>query len=123
MPSKSLIIIGAGPGGYVAALEAAGRGFAVTLVERAELGGTCLNRGCIPSKYLLARAKQVQDALKLSEAGISMRLESIDMGRLLSRKDDLLTQLRQREDQALKAAQVKRVQGHGRFLSAHQIQV
>ena len=56
MPPKSLIVIGAGPGGYAAALEAAQRGLPVTLIDAQEMGGTCLNRGCIPSKFLLAQA-------------------------------------------------------------------
>ena len=56
MPIK-LTIIGAGPGGYVAAIRAAQKGAQVTVVEDTEVGGTCLNRGCIPTKTLIASAK------------------------------------------------------------------
>jgi len=123
MIPKSLIVIGAGPGGYVAALEAASRGLAVTLIEKAELGGTCMNRGCIPSKYLLAKSKQVVDALKLADSGITLRLEPIDMTQLWAHKDEILRTLRQREEQALKAARVKIIQGQARFISPHQMEV
>ncbi len=123
MNPKSLIVIGSGPGGYVAALEAASRGIAVTLVERAEIGGTCLNRGCIPSKYLLAKAKRVQDALRLTDSGITMRLDRIEMRQLMGHKDELLSTLRQREEQALKAAKVRCIIGHAKFVSLTQLEV
>src|ERR1035437_9027290 len=116
MPPKSLIVIGAGPGGYVAALDAAARGISVTLIEKDALGGTCLNRGCIPSKYLLAKSKQMQDALRLADSGITLRLDKIDMDRLWAPKDDILATLRQREEQALKTARVRHIHGQAPFV-------
>ena len=90
MNSSSLIVIGAGPGGYAAALEAAERGFSVTLVEREDTGGTCLNRGCIPSKYFLSRGKEKP-------------IEPQALAALLAKKETILATLRQRMDQAAKS--------------------
>ena len=124
MSIKTLIVVGSGPGrDTCAALEAAQRGLSVTLIERAEIGGTCLNRGCIPSKYLLAKSKQLQDAAHLADSGITMRLEKIDMAQLFGHKDELLDTLRRREEQALKAAKIRRLNGQGRFLSPHKMEV
>jgi dihydrolipoamide dehydrogenase len=123
MPAKSLIIIGGGPGGYAAALEAARRKMTVTLVERQDLGGTCLNRGCIPTKFLLTKAKQCVDALRLADSGIQFRLEKISMRPLLDQKDAVVKTLRQRIEQALKSASVERIVGNARLLSPHQVEI
>ena len=123
MPIQSLLIIGGGPGGYAAALEAAQRKIAVTLVDSHEIGGTCLNRGCIPSKFFLSKAKQVADAQHLSASGIELHLEKVRMGTLVNQKNDILTTLRQRMEQACKAGSIKRVTGKAHFLSPKEIEV
>jgi len=110
MPSPTVIIIGAGPGGYAAALAVAQRGFSVTLVERDATGGTCLNRGCIPSKFFLSRGKE--------SAGAAQPLAE-----LAAKKDAILTTLRQRMDQAAKSAKIQRVAGTARFTGPHTIEV
>ena len=74
MSSKSLIIIGGGPGGYAAALDAASRKLRVTLIDQQDIGGACLNRGCIPSKFFLSKSKRLADALHLGDAGIQVRV-------------------------------------------------
>src|SRR5882672_1416120 len=116
MTSKSLIIIGGGPGGYAAALEAARRKMRVTLIEQQETGGTCLNRGCIPSKFFLSKAKQFADALRLADAGIQVRLEKIRMRPLVDQKQTVISTLRQRMEHALKNAGVEYLTGEARFL-------
>ncbi|WP_320171880.1 dihydrolipoyl dehydrogenase [Maridesulfovibrio sp.] len=68
---SSITIIGAGPGGYIAAFEAARRGASVTLVEKSEMGGTCLNQGCVPTKTIKASAEAMETAGRLSEFGIT----------------------------------------------------
>jgi dihydrolipoamide dehydrogenase len=118
-----LIIIGGGPGGYAAALEAARRKLRVTLVEKRDVGGTCLNRGCIPSKFLLSKSKQLADALHLADSGIQVRLEQIRMRALLDQKTAVVSTLRQRMEQALKTAAVERLTGEARFLSPNEIEV
>ena len=78
-----IVIIGAGPGGYSTALRAAQLGKTVALVERDDtLGGTCLNRGCIPSKALLTAAHSVENVRQAERMGINVALQSIDFGRL-----------------------------------------
>lgn len=109
MPPKSIIVIGAGPGGYAAALEAAQAGISVTLVDAMEIGGTCLNRGCIPSKFLLARAKEAA--------------EHVPMTQLVAGKDALLATLRQRQEQAAKTSSIKRITGKAHLVSDRQVEV
>ena len=78
-----IVIIGAGPGGYSTALRAAQLGKTVAMVERDNtLGGTCLNRGCIPSKALLTAAHSVENVRQAERMGINAALQSIDFGRL-----------------------------------------
>ena len=78
--STQLLVLGAGPGGYTAAFRAADLGLKVTLIERwAELGGVCLNVGCIPSKALLHAAKVIEDAQEMGERGISFGEPEIDL--------------------------------------------
>ena len=78
-----IVIIGAGPGGYSTALRAAQLGKTVALVERDDtLGGTCLNRGCIPSKALLTAAHSVENVRRAERMGVNVALQSIDFGRL-----------------------------------------
>ena len=95
MDSFDLIIIGAGPGGYVCAFRAAQLGLKVALVEkRATLGGTCLNVGCIPSKALLHSSEQYAFAKNhAADHGIKIGSVEVDLPTLLKRKDDVVTKL------------------------------
>lgn len=74
-----VLVIGAGPGGYVAAIRAAQLGKKVAIVDKAEVGGVCLNRGCIPSKSLISAAKQYEQAKEGSSIGINVEGVSVDM--------------------------------------------
>ncbi len=123
MPIQTLLIIGGGPGGYAAALEAAQRKIAVTLVDSHEIGGTCLNRGCIPSKFFLSKAKHVSDAQQLHTTGIELHLEKVRMRSLVEQKNEVLKTLRQRMEQACKAGNVKRITGKAHFVSPKEIEV
>jgi len=101
-----LAIIGAGPGGYVAALRAARLGLKVALIEKDEVGGTCLNKGCIPTKALAASAHKSED-FKTAQ----------------SRKDQVVTELRNGVGQLLKAAGVEVIKGSATFIEANKIAV
>jgi len=86
-----LLVLGAGPGGYTAAFRAADLGLKVTLVERSqELGGVCLNVGCIPSKALLHAAKVIEDAHEMSGRGIAFGAPQIDLPRLRAWKSTVV---------------------------------
>nr|MDD6335914.1 dihydrolipoyl dehydrogenase [bacterium] len=95
MAQKSLVVIGGGPGGYVAAIRAAQLGMAVTLVEKARVGGTCLNRGCIPTKALMHAAHVYEGLSNCAELGIDVEKLSFDEARLYARKDGVVSQLRE----------------------------
>jgi len=121
---KRLVIIGAGPGGYVAALRAAQRGAAVTLVERDLIGGTCLNRGCIPTKALLASAEALARARAGEEFGFTVQGEiRPDLSRMRERKERVVSRLRSGVETLLKRAGVEVLQGTGRLLGPTSVEV
>ena len=101
-----LIVIGAGPGGYEAALRAAELGMKTALVERREIGGTCLNRGCIPTKALLHMAQTVYDAQEATAWGMPAEGFSIDMEKVYARKNEIVGALSGNVDDMLEAAGV-----------------
>jgi dihydrolipoamide dehydrogenase len=118
-----LIIVGGGPGGYAAALDAVSRGMRVTLVERERVGGTCTHRGCIPSKFFLSAAKRTADATHLAEDGINFRLESIQPELLFQKKDAVVTTLYQRMEKALKSSALDFIAGEARLLSGTKVEI
>ena len=94
MNSSDIIIIGAGPGGYEMAAEAAAEGLSVTLIEKGELGGTCLNRGCIPTKALCRSAEVASTIAEASVFGIKAENVSLDFSAAVARKNAIVEQLR-----------------------------
>lgn len=118
-----IAILGAGPGGYVAAIRAAQLGAKVAVVEQDALGGTCLNRGCIPTKALLAGASIVE-AIKRAEAfGIQVQGYHLDYSRLVARKDAVVKQLRQGIGYLFKKNKVDLFPGKGHLISPRRIAV
>ena len=97
MPSGAvrLVVIGGGPGGYAAARRAAQLGAQVTLVERGQVGGTCLNRGCIPTKVLLSSVEALRKARSGAEFGFSGAENVVpDWARMQEHKGQIVSQLR-----------------------------
>lgn len=90
----NLIVIGAGPGGYEAALEAAEKGMKVALVEKDKLGGTCLNRGCVPTKTLMHTADIARELKDASKFGVNVSEYSVDAAKMQERKNEVLDTLR-----------------------------
>jgi dihydrolipoamide dehydrogenase len=88
-----LIVIGAGPGGYVAAIRAAQKGKKVALIEKSSLGGTCLNVGCIPSKTFLQHSEWIEKIKTANLNGISVEVKHIDYKRLVERKEKVVGSL------------------------------
>ncbi|MDE5785130.1 MAG: FAD-dependent oxidoreductase, partial [Duncaniella sp.] len=94
MRESDIIIIGAGPGGYELAAREAGRGKSVTLIERDKVGGTCLNRGCIPTKVLCRSAEVVENVRDAAEYGVITSDPTVDIASIYARKDAVVSQLR-----------------------------
>jgi dihydrolipoyl dehydrogenase len=116
MTDVKIVVIGGGPGGYVAALRAARHGAKVTLVEKDLVGGTCLNRGCIPTKALLASADALARARAGEEYGFQVTGEiKPDFGRMMERKDGVVTRLRENVEVLLKKAGVELLRGTGKL--------
>ena len=90
-----LIVIGAGPGGYPAALRAAEGGRRVAVIEKDELGGTCLNRGCIPTKTLLHASGLYRRLQEAQAEGLSVSEAHVDMARLQERRLEVISSLRE----------------------------
>lgn len=76
---KDTVIIGGGPGGYVAAIRASELGQKVTLIEKAELGGVCLNVGCVPSKALISAGHRLQDAMMRQPLGLPRNQQQLTL--------------------------------------------
>ena len=118
MEKFDLIVIGAGPGGYVAAIRASQLGMKVASVDRrATLGGTCLNVGCIPSKALLNASEQFAKAADgtLSDLGISIGTPKLDLVRMQSSKDDIVSSLTSGIDFLFKKNKITRLEGTARI--------
>ena len=111
-----LLVLGGGPAGYEAALEGAALGLSTTLVERDLLGGTCLNRGCIPTKLLLGATAAVEELAAQAKVRVAAGSISTDMAALCTRKDRLLEATRKAMRQKLESLGVTVLSGAGRVL-------
>lgn len=120
---KHIVIIGAGPGGYVAALRAAQLGAEVTLIEKNEVGGVCLNEGCIPTKALNKNAEIIGQIERASEFGINVQGYEIDFGKIMERKDQVVKRLRAGVMGLLKRAKVEVVKGTAYIEAADKVLV
>src|SRR5438105_15612635 len=114
---KHIAILGAGPGGYVAAIRAAQLGARVTVVESHALGGVCLNCGCIPSKALLSVVELGDKVKKASDLGLSLQgAVGYDLGRMIARKNKLVEGLVKGIATLFKAWGIEHVQGTGELI-------
>ncbi|MCC6505069.1 MAG: dihydrolipoyl dehydrogenase [Aquimonas sp.] len=119
-----IAVLGSGPGGYTAAFRAADLGQDVILIERyADIGGVCLNVGCIPSKALLHAAKVIDEARHAEDFGVSFGAAKIDLDKLRGYKQKVVKQLNGGLAGMAKARKVRVVTGVGRFISAQEIEV
>lgn len=108
-------ILGGGPGGYVCALRAAQLGLSVVLVEGERLGGTCLNRGCIPTKALVKSADLWREMKRAEEFGLAAGEMSFNFNKVMERKDQVVDTLVSGVEQLMKAAGIRVVSGWGEF--------
>lgn len=122
MSDYQLLVIGAGPGGYTAALRAAKLGLHTAIVERREVGGTCLNRGCIPTKTLLHASQVYHDAANGASVGVHGTL-SYDMGEMFAFKRSVSEKLRGGILSLLKSAKVDVLEGTAQITAPGQVSV
>ncbi len=124
MESKfDLVVLGGGPGGLDAALTAAGLGLSVALVEKEALGGTCLNRGCIPTKLFLGAVEPAHSLAALGKFKLASGQVTVDLAALQDRKKKILDGTRKATGQKLKAAGVELVPGAGTILPGKVVMV
>jgi dihydrolipoamide dehydrogenase len=123
MQEFEIAILGGGPGGYAAALRASHNGFKVALIERGELGGTCLNRGCVPSKAWIAAAETVDHAKLLNSVAVEPFEFAVDFKKMKARHIRIVTQFRKSLETLLTKRCVTIFNGHGRFTSPNTLAI
>lgn len=119
--TADVLIIGGGPGGYVAAIRAAQLGGRVVLVEREKLGGTCLNRGCIPTKTLLHYSEYMEAPQKADMAGIQLECKGFDLAKLIRHKEQVVMQLVQGVNYLIRKNRIELITGNGRLQDANTV--
>lgn len=118
-----VMVIGAGPGGYVAAIRAAKLGLHVAVVEEDRAGGTCLNRGCIPAKAMIHAAETYRSAREADQFGVETGRVSFDYGKILAYKEETTDALVQGVEQLLAGNGVDRLAGKGTLLAGKKVRV
>jgi len=112
-----IAIVGGGPAGYVAAIRARQLGAEVTLIEMDALGGTCTNRGCIPSKAMLRCAEVAREARETDQFGVNVEFKGVDWAKVIQRKDQVVAQLRKGVEFLMKERGIRVIQGKGRLVA------
>jgi len=112
-----LVILGAGSGGYAAALRAAELGMRVTMIERDKVGGTCLHRGCIPTKALLHAAEVADEIRESSAFGVKSTFDGIDLPEVNAYKDSVVAKMYKGLSGLVKSRNIEVVEGSGRLVS------
>lgn len=118
-----MLIIGGGVAGYPAAISAARRGAAVTLIEKDQLGGTCLNRGCIPTKALLHAGEVLHTIQTADRFGIQCAAPSVDVNALVARKNAVVDGLRRGVEALVRHKKIQRVGGTAELIDANTVRI
>ncbi|MDT8336532.1 MAG: FAD-dependent oxidoreductase, partial [Candidatus Izemoplasmatales bacterium] len=121
--NTDILIIGAGPGGYVAAIYAAKKGKSVCLVDGRWIGGTCLNEGCIPTKALVKSAELYQEVLNGEKHGIMLKDPKVNLEQIIKNKDEVKDRLISGIEYLLKKYEVKVIEGYAEFLNDEEVKV
>jgi dihydrolipoamide dehydrogenase len=117
-----LVVLGGGSGGYAAALRGAQLGLSVALIEKDKVGGTCLHRGCIPTKALLHAGEVADSARESAQFGVDATFNSIDMAGVNSYKDGVIAGLHKGLQGLVKSRNITYVEGTGRLIAANTVE-
>jgi dihydrolipoamide dehydrogenase (EC 1.8.1.4) len=123
MEEYDVIVIGSGPGGYVASIRLADLGKKVCLIEKREVGGTCLNRGCIPTKSLLYSAEIFTKLKNANDFGINAKDISFDVNKIFDHKERVVKKLLNGVEYLLKARKVVLKRGKGKILDKGVVEI
>ena len=123
MPEFDLVIIGGGSGGYACALRSAQLGKSVALIEADKVGGTCLHKGCIPTKALLHSAEIADGAREGERFGVKSTFNGIDMAGVNTYKDGVISRLHKGLQGLVKSRAITYVEGHGKLISKNTVEV
>ncbi|CAN2203857.1 Lpd Pyruvate/2-oxoglutarate dehydrogenase complex, dihydrolipoamide dehydrogenase (E3) component, and related enzymes [Candidatus Nanopelagicaceae bacterium] len=123
MSNFDLVVLGGGSGGYAAALRGAQLGLSVALIEADKLGGTCLHRGCIPTKALLHAGEIADGTREASHFGVNATFNSIDMVGVNSYKDGVIAKLHKGLQGLVKSRNITYIEGHGKLVAKDTIEV
>ncbi len=118
-----VIVIGAGPGGYIAAIKASQTGKKVALIEKGDLGGTCLNVGCIPTKTLISNAQALHTIQHAADFGIHVGSVSIDFGKMKERKDNVISKIRKSLEGLIQSNGIDILRGTASFKAPFELKV
>lgn len=120
---RDLLVIGGGPGGYVAAIRGAQLGKKVILIEEDKIGGTCLNRGCIPTKALYKNAEVINTLNNINSFGITVSDYTVDMIKVQQRKQEIVDKLKTGIEQLLKGNNIEVIKGSASFTGNKNVEV
>ncbi|MBD65449.1 MAG: dihydrolipoyl dehydrogenase [Halobacteriovoraceae bacterium] len=118
-----VVVLGAGPGGYVAAIRASQLGKKVAIVEKEHMGGVCLNKGCIPTKAVLKSAHSAHEVADLKELGINVELKGLDGTQAVKRANKISSKISKGVEYLMKKNKIETFMGHGEFASKTSIKV
>jgi len=118
-----LAVIGAGPGGYVCAIRAAGLGLKVALIEKRDVGGTCLNRGCIPTKALLHTSGLLRDIMEARRFGIQVENAAVDIQQMYHHKEEVVNQLRGGVEMLVEANGIRLIRAKGHIAGPNELRL
>ncbi len=123
MQKYDIIVIGGGPGGYVAAIRAAQLGAKVALIEKDKVGGTCLNRGCIPTKAIIACLNLYDKVKKASSFGIKLQNPFVDLKAIIERKNSIVEKIIKGVELLLKKNQIEVIYGVGKVIDPRKVDI
>lgn len=123
MKTFDVVVLGSGPGGYVAAIRASQLGKSVAIIEEREMGGVCLNRGCIPSKAVLKAAHHVHELQSMKDMGIDVEVKSLDGGKAVARAKKVSDKISKGVEYLMKKNKIVTFKGRGKIKSTDSIDI